>query len=225
MRTIRRFRFEPSALAGGPTLIDRYLGRDDHARRGRWVGPPLDGVIEVALHDTCASTATIDTRDTVATIWHVLWVRDDAAASVAIGEDAWPIAPGDTVVVPPGEALYLEGRQLAVKIAIPGVETHPEPPTHGLERFAGYNRQTIYRQAGAIRLCRWKLTQPLALAAHHPGPVLTLALARDSTIRTSTAIDRLRQGELALIDPATNPTVAPDGLSYLLTIDRDPSTS
>ncbi len=226
MRAVHRLRFEPATRAPNrPTPIDRYLGREDHAVHGRWAAAPATsglGGIELALRDTGGPLSEIEARDDAATIWHVLWVRDEAASRASVGDGAWAIVPGDSVVVPPGATLRLEGRQLAVEIAVPGAEAPIEPPTHGEDRFVGYNRQTTCCRAGQLRLCRWKLTQPLALAQHHPAPALVLALARNSTIRTTTGIDYLVQGDLALIDPGADLTVTPDGLSYLLTIDRDP---
>jgi hypothetical protein len=226
MRAVSRLAFQPAArVPARPTLIDRYLSRDDHARHGRWAAAPaatgLAGV-RLALHDTGGKPATIETPPDAATIWHVLWVRDEARSRVVVGDATWPVAPGDSVVVPPGMPLRVEGRQLAVAIEVPGAVPPLEPPTHGEERFFGYNRQTVCCRAGDIRLCRWKLTQPLALARHHPEPTLVLALARDSVMRTASTVDRLRQGELAVPDPAA--IVTPDGLSYLLAIDRDAPT-
>lgn len=232
MPALRRLRFHPDALAAdGRTLIDRYLGRDDHARRGAWASAPkatgLSG-IDVALLDTDETAGEIATRDDAATVWHVLWVREAAPATVTIAGDAtrtWSIAPGDSMIVPPGASLRTGGGQLAVAVALPGRDASLAPPTHGEERFFGYNRQTVCCRVGDVRVCRWKLTQPLALAEHHPAPALVLALARTSVIRTRWTIDTLAQGELALIDPAANPIVTPDGLSYLLTIDRLESAS
>lgn len=226
MRGVHRLRFEPETHAPDrPTPIDRYLGRDDHAILGRWAPAPATsglGGIELALRDTGGPVAEIEARDDAATIWHVLWVRDETASRLSAGGAAWGIVPGDSVVVPPGATLRLEGRQLAVEIAVPGAGATAGPPTHGEDRFVGYNRQTTCCRAGDIRLSRWKLTQPLGLAEHHPAPALILALARSSVIRTANAIDQLVQGDLAVLDPAADPTVTPDGLSYLLTIDRDP---
>ncbi len=227
MRAVHRLRFAPDpASTTRETRIDRYLGRTDHARRGRWASAQDStglGNITISLIETSAAAGTIAPLGDAATIWHVLWVRDEDASLVTIAGDTWPIAPGDSVIAPPGEAIVADGGQLAIAINVPHADATVTPPTHGEERFFGYNRQTICCRAGDIRLCRWKLTQPLALADHHPDPVLTLALARDSTIRTSTTIDRLRQGELAVIDPTANPIVTPGGLSYLLTLDREPS--
>jgi hypothetical protein len=225
MRAVHRLRFEPATHATDqPTPIDRYLGREDHAIHGRWAPAPTTGLgdIELALRDTGGPTSEIESRDDAATIWHVLWVRNETASRVSVGDATWAIAPGDSMLVPPGATRRLEGRQLAFEIAVPGAEAPTEPPTHGEDHFVGYNRKTTCCRAGQLRLCRWKLTQPLALAAHHPAPTLVLALARNSIIRTTTEIDHLVQGDLALIDPAADPIVTPDGLSYLLTIDRDP---
>lgn len=224
MRALRRLQFQSEEVApGGPTRIDRYLDRDDHARRGRWRAAPDDSGLadmEVSLIDTTGSAGRIVTRDGAVTIWHVLWARHDDGA-VSVGSDTWPVAPGDSVVAPPGVSLRTGGDQLAIAIAVPGADATVAPPTHGEERYFGHNRRTICCRAGDVRLCRWKLTQQLALAEHHPTPTLVLALARDSVIRTATEIDRLAQGQLALVDPAANPIATPDGLSYLLTIDRD----
>jgi hypothetical protein len=107
-----------------------------------------------------------------------------------------------------------------VAITVPGTTTVPAPPTHGTEHFFGYNRQTLAFEVGGVRVCRWKLTQPLALVEYYPAPVAMMALARTLVIRTATTVDRLAQGQLAIVDPTANPIVTPDGLAYLLTIDR-----
>jgi hypothetical protein len=224
MRAVQRIPFRPEPpQAPRATPIDRYLGRDDRTRRGHWT--PGDGSLArlgISLIDTTGTTAGIPARDDAACIWHVLWVRHEADARISVGADTWPIAPGDSVIVPPGSSSGATGGQLAVAIAVPDAGAATTPPTHGTERFFGFNRRTVCCRVGEVRLCRWKLTRPLALAEHHPESVLVLALARDAVIRTGTTIDRLAQGELALVDPAAGPVVTPDGLAYLLTIDREP---
>ena len=225
MRSVQRLRFQPAAHLPRVTRIDRYLNRDDHASGGSWATAPtwteLDSV-EVSLVDTSSTTGELAPQDDAAMIWHVLWVRDERASRVTVDGSTWPIVPGDSIAVPPGTPLQAEAGQLAIAVSVPGSGATIAPPTHGEERFFGYNRQTVCRRVGGIRLCRWKLTQPLTLAEHHPRPVLTLGLARSSTIRTSAAIDWLGQGELVAIDPTAEPIITGDGLSYLLTIDRDP---
>lgn len=225
MRSVQRLRFQPAAHLPRVTRIDRYLNRDDHASGGSWATAPawteLDSV-EISLVDTSSTTGELAPRDDAAMLWHVLWVRDERASRVTVDGSTWPIVPGDSIAVPPGTPLQAEAGQLAIAVSVPGSGAPIAPPTHGEERFFGYNRQTVCCRVGGIRLCRWKLTQPLTLAEHHPRPLLTLGLARSSTIRTSAAIDWLGQGELVAIDPTTDPIITGDGLSYLLTIDRDP---
>jgi hypothetical protein len=227
MRAVEPLRFAPDAIASGRmTRIDRYLDRADHARRGSWAPAPAStglAGIDLALIDTTATAGEVPSRPDAATVWHVLWARPEGGGSVTIGAGdaaAWPIAPGDSVVAPPGMPLQAGGGQLAIALALPGRDALLAPPTHGSERYFGYNRLTTCCEIGDVRVCRWKLTQPLALAEHHPSPALVLALARTSVVRTASTIDILAQGELALVDPAADPVVTPDGLSYLLTIDR-----
>ena len=183
MRAVQRLRFQPAAHLPRVTRIDRYLNRDDHASGGSWATAPawteLDSV-EISLVDTSSTTGELAPQDDAAMIWHVLWVRDERASRVTVDGSTWPIVPGDSIAVPPGTPLQAEAGQLAIAVSVPGSGATIAPPTHGEERFFGYNRQTVCRRVGGIRLCRWKLTQPLTLAEHHPRPVLTLGLARSS---------------------------------------------
>jgi hypothetical protein len=210
---------DPDAIE---TLIDRYLGASDRARVVAWPPQALPG-IALTLVDTTNEPAVHPPCDTTPFLWHVLWARDEGAASVTISSDdgdrAWPIAPGDTVPVPAGSRLRADGGQLGLAISVPDGNVTPAPPTHGAERFFGYNRRTVSFETGAARLCRWKLTQPLALAAHHTTPLVVMALARSIVVRTATSIDWLTQGDVATIDPSTDPIVSPDGLAYLFTIE------
>ncbi len=183
---------------------------------------PLDeDRLEIALIDTTDRTEQL-TFPGGAVMWHVLWMRDEANATATVGtaQQRWPIAPGDTVGVPQGSSLTATGGQLAVAVRVADQDVEPAPPTHGEEHYVGYNRLTEAFQIGNIRLRRWKLTQPLALADHYTSPVTMLALARPMVIRTAGTVNRLAQGDAASIDPATNPIAMPDGLGYLLTLDR-----
>lgn len=205
---------------GRSTLVDRYLGEPQHAWRLRLASAPPESPLEGVDVELIDTTDHPQVRTEHATLWHLLWVRDEAAGGVTIDDHSWPIAPGDTAPVPAGAPLIADGGQLGLAIRVRDATAAITPPTHGTDRFFGHNRQTLASTLGDIRLCRWKLTQPLALAEHYAYPVLMTALARSVVIRTESMVDQLRQGEIARIDPTTEPVVTPDGLAYLLTIDR-----
>ncbi len=227
MRTVRRIR--GNALDRGTddrdTLIDRYLGRDDHATHMVWrVGPdsPDRRGIDLALIDTTRRTS-IPATGASGTLWHVLWAGRENTASVEIRTDIerheWPIAPGDTVPVPAGGGLVATGDQLAIAISTPGLDPELAPPAHGTDRFHGHNRETVAFAQGGLRVARWKLTQPLPLADHVASPIVVVALARSVVVQSGSEIEMLTQGEAAMVDPAARPIIAPDGLGYLLMVE------
>ena len=226
MRAVRRLSASrDNASTGTATLVDRYLGRSGHGRRAAFAGIPDDHPLShvgLELIDTSVDfSVRFPERSMV--LWHVLWVRDEPDATVTIsstGEShTWPIAPGDSVPVPRDATLLAAGGQLGLAIAMPDTDIASMPPTHGRDRFFGHNRQTTSYRTTGLRVTRWKLTQPLALGAHVDGPCLVMALARDAVIRASASIDRLTQGDVAVIDPAADPVILPDGLAYLLTVE------
>lgn len=219
MTAARRIPTVAGATSSSTSLIDRYAGRADHATVLRYASPDGHRHDMVLLDST--ERAEPLTFPNGAAMWHVLWVRDEANATVIVGtgQRRWSIAPGDTIGVPRGATLTATGGQLAVAVAVAGQNIEIAPPTHGTERYVGYNRLTEAFRIGTIRLRRWKLTEPLALADHYAAPATVLALARPMVIRAAGVVDRLTQGEAALIDPVTAPIAMPDGLGYLLTID------
>ena len=232
-RPLQRLRMEPDASTREQdgSLIDRYLGTSFGSGRITYVGIPLDhplAGVQLHLIDTSYTAApAIDQARTM--IWHVLWVRDEDSATVSISssqqERAWRIAPGDSIFVPADASFATDGGQLALAITIPEgnpLESRVDPPTHGTDQFFGYNRQTTALMAGGLKVSRWKLTQPLAFADHYRSRCIVVALARNVTVRTTSTIDLLNQGQAALVDPMTDPIISPDGLAYLLTIKTDP---
>ena len=229
-RPLHRLRISPAPLTGAQSrsLIDRYLGTSFGTERISYTGIPNEqrwADIRLQLIDTSDDTDRIIGQDRAA-IWHVLWMRDEAAAAVTIASsdqnDTWPIAPGDSVYVPSSASFTATGGQLALLVSTSAVRSQ-EPvtgsPTHGTDRFFGHNRHTESLVAGGLRISRWKLTQPLAFADHYQSSCIIVALARNATVRTASTIDQVNQGQAALIDPATSPIVTPDGLAYLLTIE------
>jgi hypothetical protein len=209
-------------------LIDRYLDAQGHTSWVRFAAIPRRSplaVVTVEMIDTTRHPGPIAADQQAALMWHVLWVHDESVATVSVlgaknEEPTWPVAPGDTVPVPPSMALSTAGGQLGLVIRVQGTTAVISPPTHGTERFFGHNRQTIAFELGDIRVCRWKLTQSLDLTEHAATPVMVMALARSIIVRTRGSIDQLRQGDLVIIDPSAVPTLAPDGLAYVLTIER-----
>lgn len=232
-RPLQRLRIEPDALTREQdgSLIDRYLGTSFGSGQIAYVGIPSDHPLAgVQLHLIDTSYTAAPAIDQVrATIWHVLWVRDENSATVSISsphqEETWRIAPGDSILVPAAASFATDGGQLALAITIPEgnpLESRADPPTHGTDQFFGYNRHTAALMAGGLKVSRWKLTQPLAFADHYRSRCIVVALARNVTVRTTSTIDLLNQGQAALIDPMADPIISPDGLAYLLTIEAAP---
>ncbi len=219
---------DASSGSAKPTLIDRYAGRDDDATCLCYVIPeqlrpnPPHGVM---LVDTSVDEDPLPRMgSTGGSIWHVIWVSDEANASATVnspgGTFRWPIAPGDSVGVPAGAGLRIIGGQLGLLITDSTHHTpHAfSPPTHGIDDFHGHNRRTTYPMLGGIATHRWKITQPLDLSRHHDRPVIVVSLAGDLTIASPTESLTLSQGQAVIADPERAITIYPAGLAYVYTI-------
>lgn len=211
------------------TMLDRYCGNTSDAAAMDYVLPHKmkhAGLGSIRLIDTDALPAehAIEPGATMAH-WHVLWVRDEPSGSVTLSsastEHTWPIAPGDTVSIPPGYRLGATGGQLAVAITearSATIERPPEPPSHGHDQFAGYNRHTTLTRSGSLALVRWKLTEPLDIRQHHAGDLLLVILAGKPAILTGSTVIAPRRGRAVIAPERSEPRVLPNGLSYLLAV-------
>jgi hypothetical protein len=153
----------------------------------------------------------------------MIWVREEANATSSIGTSEgtprWPIAPGDSLLVPAAAGWRTTGGQLGILIATPTSHTSPaSSPTHGVDDFHGHNRRTNYPTLGGITTHRWKITQPLDLSRHHDRPVIVFSLAGDPAIATSTESLTLRRGEAVIAETDRPVAIYPAGLAYVYTI-------
>lgn len=164
-----------------------------------------------------------------ATVFHVLWCKDEPNAFVRAGLDAagkpvqHRIGPGDTIYVPPGCPIAIGPGILGYEISSPvdGVDVGSAPsspaPTHGLERFEGYNRRTVCAAGPTIVLERWKLTQPHFLSWPEERSLFVTNLVRPMAIVWDGGSDLIGRAESRLLPPGLrSSTYIPDGLGYLL---------
>lgn len=228
-RSIRLLSTIPDAasVSSSSTLIDRYAGRDDHATCLRYLVPeeicpnPTPGImlVDTSLDENVLPRLT----PSGGSIWHMIWVREEANATASIGTSEgtsrWPIAPGDSLLVPAAAGWRSTGSQLGILIAAPTSHTSPAPsPTHGVDDFHGHNRRTTYPTLGGITTHRWKITQPLDLSRHHDRPVIVFSLADDPAIATPTESLTLRRGEAVIAETDRPVAIYPAGLAYVYTI-------
>jgi hypothetical protein len=154
---------------------------------------------------------------------HLLWARDEANAWIDVGgKGALPVAPGDTLTLASGTPFRVGPGLLLAEIGGP-LASAPRPgavvgPTHGIERFDGYNRQTLCASTPDFSLERWKVTQPLALR----GDAAIVNLVQPMALSWPGGTDLLRRGELRVIPSLLDRvTLYPDGLGYALVIRPD----
>jgi hypothetical protein len=180
----------------------------------------------VSLVDTGATGITVlpSDRDTAL---HVIWARDETDADIeADGHRRAPVAPGDTVTVAAGTSWAYAPGLIVCEIA--GKATHGGHPgamigpTHGLESFFGYNRQTLCAITPGFSLERWKITQPLRLE-RLAEDIALVNLVEPTALLWPGGTDLLGRGEIRIIPPGTERvTLLPDGLGYVLIIRSQP---
>lgn len=151
---------------------------------------------------------------------HVLWQLNERDAEIKIGTDPYPVAPGDTAMIPTGDSWQMSPDTLSIEVAVRGTSLAlPVAPTHGEYHFSGHNRESRYPSLGATRISRWKLSQNLALPAPDAERIL-IGLYNDIALQYPGGVSMLRKGETSVIRPATGGiTLVPNGLSYVLVID------
>ena len=229
LRQVRRLKITAvkSASGNAPTLVDHYLGSSTKASAIEYLNLKNATGPNVAMQ-LVDKTANTDSGFFVElpTLWHVLWIRDEASATVEIvsgnRKEAWPIAPGDSCFVPRSATVRASGDQLALAISVAsGLPDRGKggQPTHGIDQMFGHNRKTTSYLVGGVAISRWKLTEPLRLTEHAQGSVIVLVLAGKLAIRTADTIDLLTRGQAALITLESDVVISPDGLGYLLLIE------
>lgn len=179
----------------------------------------LDEVVRsVALIDSGAGTGATQTSRDIAL--HVVWARDEANAWIEVeGKGRLSVAPGDTLTLASGTPCRPGPGLLLAEIGGPR-DSPARPgaivgPTHGIERFAGYNRRTFCAITPGFALERWKVTQPLTL----PGHAAIVNLVDPMALTWPGGTDLLRRGELRILPPSLDRvTLLPDGLGYALAI-------
>lgn len=161
--------------------------------------------------------ATVAEGDTAI---HVLWQSDESDAAIWIDEDRYPIAPGDTVMIPGGDRWHLSANMLVVLVAVrKRTLSLPVLPTHGDYHFTGFNRESRYPANAGFTLSRWKVTQELTFAAPESERVVVSMLG-NFAVQTRSGVTMLNQGEASVIRPDVGQTtLVPNGLSYVLVID------
>ena len=149
---------------------------------------------------------------------HILWQLSESGANIAVEGAEYPVAPGDTVMVPGGDSWRLSANTLAVVISVRSHRlAEPILPTHGTECFHGYNRETRYPGTETIPLTRWKITQPLTLEAGESERIL-VSLYSDIAMQHANGVGMLPVGT-ASVTRGGQITLVPNGLSYVLVID------
>jgi hypothetical protein len=151
---------------------------------------------------------------------HVLWQLDERDAMIEIGTDHYPIAPGDTAMIPVGDSWQMPPHILMIEVSVrSALLALPIPPTHGDYHFTGYNRESRYPAMGNVQLSRWKLSEYLTLTAPDRERVL-IGLFNDIALQHPGGVSLLRKGGTSVIRPETGEiTLVPNGLSYVLVID------
>lgn len=159
--------------------------------------------------------------------FHCLWCRDERNATVWVGlaQDGelsrHEISPGDSVYVPPGRSFSVGPGILGYDVwstesadASGGASALP---THGLERFEGYNRRTVCAAGPHLALERWKVTQPLPLSVPAGKALFVTNLIEPMAIVWRGGSDLIGRAESRLLPPGLGAcTFFPDGLGYLL---------
>lgn len=215
----------------GGTLIQRVLKRNGIPDK------PVAAVVElddpelmslrVAFIDATGGRPTLSRSGAAA--FHVLWCIDESNAFVRVGQEndgipaKWRISPGDTIYVPPCRPLAIGPGILGYEVSSRVASTHPRAdlsptrPTHGLERFEGYNRRTVCAAGPDLVLERWKVTQSLPLTVSAGQPLFVTNLVEPVAIVWHGGSDLIGRAESRLLPPGLGTcTFIPDGLGYLL---------
>ncbi|MCO5216824.1 MAG: hypothetical protein M9950_11820 [Thermomicrobiales bacterium] len=171
--------------------------------------------LRVSIVDCGKASSPIESE--ADTIIHVLWQLDESAATITIGGDTWPIAPGDTAAIPTGDEWYLSPNQLMIQIVRRSHELAlPVAPHHGMESFTGHNRGTTYDLPTQLSIQRWKLTEPLTVESAQDQ--ILIGLFNDLALQHHSEVELMPQGEVRVVRGDGPITLVPNGLSYALII-------
>ena len=226
-----RFRSRIERGSGGGDLIRRVLGRkgipDEPLSTVVELDDPATMPIGVALVD--ASGGRGQRTRPGASVFHCLWCQDEPNATVRVGSakerdlTQHSISPGDTIYLPPGHSFVIGPGILGYEAwsTTPEMQTGTDAfrplPTHGLERFEGYNRRTVCAAGPHLALERWKVTQPLSLAVPAGRGLFVTNLVEPMAIAWRGGADLIDRAESRFLPPGLEScTFIPDGLGYLL---------
>lgn len=217
--------------AHGGVLIRRVLKRVGLAHDAISAVVELDDARYIPLRAAFvdATGGRSPTIRSGATAFHVLWCVDEPNASVGLGEAGdsplvqHRISPGDTLYVPPSHPFYLGPGVLGYEVSATSTGgskrtdlTQPRP-THGLERFEGFNRRTVCAAGPGLVLERWKVTQPLPLSWPADQSLIVTNLVEPIGIVWRGGSDLIGRAESRMLPRRLEScTFIPDGLGYLL---------
>ena len=204
------------------------MALEDHAPADDF---PLSPFPVLAYIDATVVTPRLSSAGDVAI--HLLWTAPGSDAAILLYEASSDEAiehscvPGDFLLVPPrvtfavgaGILAVVAGTQDIQPIAANAPSASPQSgrgPTHGLPVFAGYNRQTFGVATPNLALCRWKLTQPQAIAAPPDRPLWLSNLVEPVAISWREGTDLLGRTEGIFLPPGCEVTVIPNDLGYVL---------
>lgn len=176
--------------------------------------------LRMTLRDTGPEGTQVAEMDRHTAV-HLLWALNDALATIHVADRRIPIAPGDTLLLPPNTAWRASSGLILCEVAGPeAIGAEITGPTHGDETFHGYNRQTRYPSPPGLAIERWKLTASLALP-DSATPYAVMDLLDPLALVWSGGMDLVGRGECRLIQPGTGPiTLIPNGLGYALIVRR-----
>ena len=226
MMTSRPIHPAVSIFPGSPghTLLRRVLGiQSSHSSIERMTLID-DAPWRIIFRDTGPDGTSTQTPASDVAI-HLLWAMNDDHAHLVIDGRTIPIAPGDMITIPSATSWSAASGMILCEISSPantgeraGDRLVLSSPTHGEERFHGYNRQTTYPSPPGLAIERWKITQPLTLPdAEAPYAVIDLTDPLAMVWRGGT--DLIGRGECRIILPGIGPvTLLPNGLGYALII-------
>jgi hypothetical protein len=150
---------------------------------------------------------------------HILYAADEPGCRIEFDGFTMPIAPGDTVRIGSNsEDVQLSDGVLALRVLSDrGSSSRGEPPSHGIESFDGFNRQTTYATGSEIALERWKLSTPLDLDLVRTAALVVLY--GNISVVKSGSVDTLGPGE-SIVYTNDILRLVPDGLAYIAVVRR-----
>jgi hypothetical protein len=240
LRPVRPHRIVTANLFGGhrlASILGANVGTEEPVGVVRDTSPPT-----MAFQWPFPTVTYMDAR-TMTPVWqsagdlaiHVLWTSPRVRPHIQINfthEPAnqidHPCAPGDFLLVPGGTAFRIGAGIVAVIVGTADLtevdiarEDHVDQiahfaPTHGLNVFNGYNRQTFGVASSSLVISRWKLTQPQNLNLPCDRPSWISNLVTPVSIAWPGGMERLERTEGRFVPPGLPITVYPHDLGYVL---------